>query len=341
MAYRNIIFAPLINSGGGKKLLTDIIKSLKDKDILLFLDRRYCNSSFIKDINELNIISVKNNILDLLIAEFRLYMNSTETTKVLCFHGAPPVFRNPGYVIVFFQNKLHLDKVNFFNLNLLIKKYFFVGSFEFCEKIIVQTESMKFELIKNLKHNIDPKKIDIFPFANTIEKYNTFTYKKHFDFIYVADGYNHKNHHNLFLAWVILAKKGVFPSLILTVPKSDKSINRLIDNFVLKYKLNIKNLYTLDQETLIKTYLKSRALIYPSLAESFGLPLVEASYLNIPIIASELDFVRDVSNPIETFNPNSPLSISRAVERFLKISKKIDPIFTASQFLNKVFNEGS
>jgi glycosyltransferase involved in cell wall biosynthesis len=341
MANRNIIFAPLINSGGGKKLLTDIIQSLKDKNTLLFLDRRYCNSNAIKDIDELNIISVNNNILDLLIAEFRLYMNSNKSTKVLCFHGAPPVFRNSGYVIVFFQNKLHLDKINFFNFNLLIKKYFFVGSFDFCQKIIVQTESMKFELIKNSKPNIDTKKIDIFPFANSIGKYKSFVYKKHFDFIYVADGYNHKNHLNLFLAWAILAKKGIFPSLVLTVPKSDKSICRLIDTFVLKYKLNIKNMYTLDHEDLIKTYLKSRALIYPSLSESFGLPLVEASYLNIPIIASELDFVRDVSNPNETFNPNSPLSISRAVERFLKISKKIKPIFTASQFLDKVFNESS
>ena len=136
-----------------------------------------------------------------------------------------------------------------------------------------------------------------------------------------------------------MAKNGIFPSLVLTLPKSDKSVIQLVDRFVLKYKLNIKNLYTLDQENLLKTYRKSRALIYPSFSESFGLPLSEVSYLNIPIIASELDFVRDVCDPNETFDPNSPLSISRAVERFLKIPKKINPIFTASQFLNKVFNE--
>ena len=141
------------------------------------------------------------------------------------------------------------------------------------------------------------------------------------------------------MAWAILAENGIFPSLALTLPKSNKSFIQLTDRFVLKYKLNIKNLYTLDQKTLVKTYLKSRALIYPSFSESFGLPLSEASYLNIPIIASELDFVRDVCNPIETFDPKSPLSISRAVERFLKIPKKINPIFTAPQFLNKVFNE--
>ncbi|MDA9221646.1 glycosyltransferase, partial [Methylophilaceae bacterium] len=67
---------------------------------------------------------------------------------------------------------------------------------------------------------------------------------------------------------------------------------------------------------IIKLYNQSNALIYPSLLESFGLPLVEASQLNLPILASELDYVRDVIDPIEVFDPTSPISISRAVKRF-------------------------
>ena len=133
MTNKNIIFAPLINSGGGKKLLTDIIFSLKDKDTLLFLDSRFYKSNDIKNIDEFNIISVKNNIIDLLIAEFKLYISSTSSTKILCFHGAPPVFRNPGYVIVFFQNKLHFNKSNFLSLKLWMTRYFFLQSFDFCE----------------------------------------------------------------------------------------------------------------------------------------------------------------------------------------------------------------
>ena len=63
--------------------------------------------------------------------------------------------------------------------------------------------------------------------------------------------------------------------------------------------------------------LRSKALIFPSLAESFGLPLVEAQEFNKPILASELDFVRDVCSPVDTFDPKSSLSIARAVKRFL------------------------
>ena len=70
--------------------------------------------------------------------------------------------------------------------------------------------------------------------------------------------------------------------------------------------------------SLILSYLNnSNALIYPSLTESLGIPLLEAKSLDIPIVASELDYVRDISSPIQTFDPKSSISISRAVKRFL------------------------
>jgi hypothetical protein len=37
----------------------------------------------------------------------------------------------------------------------------------------------------------------------------------------------------------------------------------------------------------------------------------------LPILAPELDYVRDVCVPIQTFDPHSPVSIARAVKRFL------------------------
>ena len=60
-------------------------------------------------------------------------------------------------------------------------------------------------------------------------------------------------------------------------------------------------------------------MIFPSTSESFGLPLVEAAHLGLPILAPELDYVRDVCSPVQTFDPTSPLSIARAVKRFLKV----------------------
>ena len=54
-------------------------------------------------------------------------------------------------------------------------------------------------------------------------------------------------------------------------------------------------------------------LIFPSLNESLGLPLIEASFYNLPIISSNLDYVFDVCNPILTFNPYSGDDIYRKI----------------------------
>ena len=47
------------------------------------------------------------------------------------------------------------------------------------------------------------------------------------------------------------------------------------------------------------------------------MPLLEAEHFKVPILAPELDYVRDLVVPNEVFDPQSPLSISRAVQRFL------------------------
>jgi glycosyltransferase involved in cell wall biosynthesis len=73
--------------------------------------------------------------------------------------------------------------------------------------------------------------------------------------------------------------------------------------------------------------------------ESFGLPLIEARQAGLPILASELDYVRDVVDPEQTFDPDSPMSIARAVKRFLGVEVTPIPLLSASQFLESVFNK--
>ncbi|MEY8216185.1 MAG: glycosyltransferase, partial [Colwellia sp.] len=82
-----------------------------------------------------------------------------------------------------------------------------------------------------------------------------------------------------------------------------------------------------------RLYEASKALVFPSLRESFGLPLIEASSAGLPIIASELDFVRDVSCPVQTFDPSSPVSIARAIARFLEIRIESGVMNTPDSFV--------
>lgn len=64
---------------------------------------------------------------------------------------------------------------------------------------------------------------------------------------------------------------------------------------------------------IVDYYKASLALIYPSYRESFGLPLVEAAYLSMPLLASKRDHVEGFVFPTVLFDPDSPISIMNAV----------------------------
>ncbi|WP_169800064.1 glycosyltransferase [Thauera humireducens] len=158
-----------------------------------------------------------------------------------------------------------------------------------------------------------------------------------FDFVYVSSGEAHKNHMNLVEAWRLLAASGCRPSLALTLdtqayPELCTHISRVAD----EYALTVTNLGLLSKEAVNSLYQSVGAMIYPSTTESFGLPLIEAAKWGLPILAPELDYVRDVVNPTETFDPNSPVSIARAVSRFLGVAEKPIEIRTAAAFLEEV-----
>jgi hypothetical protein len=51
-----------------------------------------------------------------------------------------------------------------------------------------------------------------------------------------------------------------------------------------------------------------------------------------------LDFVRDILDPVETFDPNSAKSISRSVKRFLKIKEKKTDIVAPVEFIKSVIS---
>ena len=58
-------------------------------------------------------------------------------------------------------------------------------------------------------------------------------------------------------------------------------------------------------------------MIYPSINESLGLPLLEAKLKKLPIIASDMDFVYDVCSPISTFNPYSAKDIYEKISELI------------------------
>ena len=61
-------------------------------------------------------------------------------------------------------------------------------------------------------------------------------------------------------------------------------------------------------------------LIFPSLLESLGLPLIEAKLHDLPIICSRRDYVFDVCEPLLTFNPENIEEIKKSLKEAVEIS---------------------
>ncbi|ADE29862.1 glycosyltransferase [Rickettsia prowazekii] len=324
-----IFYSPGIHSGGGLVLLKEIlnVKDFVNNCKYIYLDERVRSklnfSHFFK-----NIIFIKSRLL----GEWKLRKNCEMSDTVLCFHGLPPLFPIKSKVIVFLQNRLLLEplKNNRYSILILIKKIWLRLGLKFNNiRYIVQTESMLRIAKEFLDQDID---IAVLPFSpKTIQK--NLNHTKKYDFFYPASGEAHKNHFNLLKAWKILAGIGIKPSLALTI--NTELYPELLEQ-IQTYQLDIVNLGEISYNEVLDLYTQVSVVIYPSKSESLGLPLIEATVYKIPIIASELDYVRDVSNPIETFDPNSPISIVRAVRRFLNNNESLIVLNSAAEFLEVI-----
>lgn len=126
---------------------------------------------------------------------------------------------------------------------------------------------------------------------------------------------------------------------MLTVgPENERLLGR-IEHLSSTSNIRIDNLGRLPREQVLDLYKRSRALIFPSTSESFGLPLLEADGCGLPIVASELDYVGEPVNPVETFDAGGwAVSISRVVRRFLGCQEAPLSVMTASEFLERILH---
>ena len=333
-----ILYAPNVHTGGGKSLLLPLLKVLKSYDCKLILDTRLEN---IADQSN-TILKVKPTFMSRYKAEVVLKKSCKKGDIVLCFHSLPPIFKNDAKVLVYFHNKhligsrrLILNETPRVIFRLTLERILAWLFYKNVDEYFVQTSTM----MKNFEFYYSKKmsKVSIFSYTDSNSYLNTKrNIDKDLDFIYVSEGPMHKNHLMLIKAWVLLAKEGLFPKLTLTLSSDNHLIINDINKNIKMHKIKIENLGYIDANKVLKLYSNAKALIFPSLMESFGLPLIEAKFIGLPILASELDYVRDVCSPVETFDPKSEISIARAVKRFLKISQNDKQSHSAEDFATHI-----
>lgn len=348
MSCRIFIHATNVHQGGGRSLLQALMTVLHDKaEFVLSLDDRMPVPGHMA--HNVQIKRVKPAVVQRFLAERWLAQRVVPEDIVLCFGNLPPLFKLRGHTVVFVQNRYLIDDVKLdgfpikVRLRLAMERLWLSRKMSNASEFIVQTPTMK-KLLEIKTRGTVP--VRVLPFVAEPSGYvrsvkgSKAQKENNWDFVYVASGEPHKNHRRLIDAWCLLAEEGLFPALCLTLDETRFArLWRAIEVMQQRYGLKVNNFGGLTHQEVLALYKKAQAAIYPSTFESFGLPLIEARQAGLPVLASELDYVRDVLDPEQTFDPESPISIARAVKRFMGIDEQPLALLDATRFMELVLDK--
>lgn len=343
-AGRLLLYAPNVHTGGGLVLLQALLADWPaERPLVAWLDARARAQLRLPD--GASVHWVRATPLARLGGEISLARGARADDRVLCFHGLPPLLPNAARNIVFLQNCHYLGKVDLRESTPLVRwrQRFEQTIFRLGRGRVaaywVQTPTMAREL-RDWWPTL-PTAVHVLPYALPIDAPATPADapagdRRRWDFVYVADGEPHKNHRTLIEAWELLAAQGIRPSLALTLPERNTALRGWVAERARAHELAVHDLGFLRHAEVLSLYGRAGALIFPSRGESFGLPLFEARELGLPVLASERDYVRDICAPVQTFDPESAVSIARAVRRFLGRHEATVAPVSAAAFLEAV-----
>ena len=339
---RLIVEASNIHLGGGYILLQQLLTQLEveNQRTIVFLDSRL--EGIIKGHSNLEIHFVKATLIGRLTHYLALPKIPRLNDTLFCFGNIPP-FATPSGCrsIVFLQNwflicnwrKVKADNIAVY-IRLIVERFLLRMFAKNISLLIVQSESMK----RQVQNQLPDLRVLVQPFFSMpeIQKNESSDF-----YFYPARGDKSKNHLNLVNGWIELSKHGIHPRLVITIDSCvNPDLTCWIDEMIDKYALNIENIGFVDISAIGILYSQSPVIIFPSYFESFGLPLVEANALGLEVIAPELDYVRDVCTPQETFDPHSARSIARAVLRHRRLDFDIKS-GSAADIINTLLFRGT
>jgi hypothetical protein len=190
-----------------------------------------------------------------------------------------------------------------------IARWLFRRNIRYAANFIVQTEAMKLSLGNSYPEIRARIHVIAQPAPGWLIKSQLKRKKFHngadsgLRLFYPAASYPHKNHR--ILSEIIQPEKWPVSKLILTIPDT------LNPNASLSWMHCVDKL---EPDAVINEYQTADALLFLSLSESFGFPLVEAMWIGLPIICPDLPYARTLCGEHAIyFDPHSVTSLHAAV----------------------------
>lgn len=346
-----IIQANNIHESGARYLLLSVLRSIgalkSDLRVVVFLDTRFDRALLtgLVDGQRISVRSVDPAIISRLWSEIAVakLARQHKGSTVLCLGNIPPLLPCAANVVLYLQTVLYFKAFRRYlggirsRFKLSVERLWIRLRIKSADRVFVQSRLVG-DLLCN-EYGVGRDSISVMPFVDLDSLKAALPQDPapaRSGFFYPALATPHKNHKTLIDAWVLLARQDLFPPLVLTIDPRFDSLLEYLERARVADRINAVNLGVISHQQVLSQMALSQAVIFPSLCESLGLPLVEARENGIPVIASERDYVREVLNPAESFDPESPLSIARAVKRFLGVDEKPMELVTPAALVEHI-----
>ena len=207
-------------------------------------------------------------------------------------------------------------------------------SLEKADKIICVSNSTKEDLIDF--YNIDEKKIRVISHGHEhiLKLTNNDNIINKNEILYVGGRGKYKNFKNLIKAFVLNKK---INNCFKLVCFGGGSFNKNEINFFKENKIYEKIRHQDgDDKILANLYKTSACMIYPSLYEGFGLPIIESMAIGCPVIASNIKPIIETAGDAATyFDPKETDDLSQKLEKLLYQSDKTEIVNKGYQRVQK------
>lgn len=238
-----------------------------------------------------------------------------------CTSNTAPVYKFAPLVLtlhdVIFMEKSDAKNTstNYQKFGNLYRKWIVPRIVKKCERIITISEIEKANITKRLGlkddavtviHNGVNCRFGIKPSLEMIQ-----AIKKQFNlpidyFFFLGNTEPRKNVRNTVKAFVEFAKKNKQVILVITGVKQTFIEEILLEINKKEYLNRFVLTGFVDDQTLITLYSEAKVFLYPSLREGFGLPILEAMALGIPVVTSNLSAMPEVAGEAAFMvNPHS------------------------------------
>lgn len=213
----------------------------------------------------------------------------------------------------FFEKISFIEKLKYKGLDILKRKMFITNS----DVLIFETENARQIFCEKIKFNKPTYTVGntLNSIFNRKEEWTEISIQKTgIDVLFLTANYAHKNIQ-------------IVPQIIDEILKIDKEINFKFYISVTKEELNFDEKYNhyiqylgrVEQEKIPSLYSQMDIVLMPTLLEIFSTTYLEAMHMQVPIIASDMGFARDIC--LDSVLYSSPLNAKDYAEKILMLSE--------------------